>query len=312
MWKRQPTKGLNPLDRKVKTNPKYGHVVGKLNTGLTVDKLKNLSVREYAKRRDEIFYRVNKRQLNELFGEYEQDEEYFGGHGGEEVGRGGPRIVTHTELATPAYDKPYLLLDVRPAEEFAAGHLLQARSYPYTLIRRDFTHPEIYKFKNVENHLIIVYCNDEKISRDVAKTLVDRGSDNVFLLTGGMFEMVTDYPHYVEGRIPELPSPPGPQRPKPFAFLHKIREDADDDEEAENDVFGSLRSARGPPLTARSSASSRAGGGGVSRGGFHPPGTGRSRRSTAGRDDDTESVRSTFSVAESIYSRATAKKGLYR
>jgi rhodanese-related sulfurtransferase len=249
------------------------------------------------KRRDEIHYRINKRQLYELYNEYEYaDEEQFSrenndlnaSDGGE--GRITPRIVTHCMEDLPSYEKPYLLLDARPVDQYNVGHLMQARSYPYTMIRRDFMHPDIYKFKNVENNLIIVYCDDERISRDVSKTLVDRGVDNVFLLTGGMNEFSLEYPSFVEGKVPSLPSPP--QRPKPFEFLRTIGEDREEEVGGDH-VF--MRS----PLTARSNATSR-----------------RSQRSSASRrgEDDSKSesgmsVRSNFSVAESIYSRAMSRKG---
>ena len=51
-------------------------------------------------------------------------------------------------------------------------------------MRRDQVHPELYNFRNKEGHLIILYCDDEKISLDAAKLLVQRGTDNIFLLTG--------------------------------------------------------------------------------------------------------------------------------
>ena len=335
MWKRQPKKELGVLERKAPSNPRYKNVVGRLNTGLTVDKLKGITAREYVKRRDEIHYRINKRQLFELYNEYERaDEENFAdseylnrsGEDYDDVGAGGgksptprsPRIVTHSEQAVPAYEKPYLLLDVRPVEQFNLGHLMQARSYPYTMIRRDFMHPEVFRFKNVENNLIICYCDDERMSLDVAKTLVDRGVDNVFLLTGGMNEFATHYPSFVEGHVPDLPTPP--QRPKPFAFLAPIREDGSALAGGGGDDYSSggggggfaggrahvftAGSSRSGPATARSTAAS-------SR---------RSQRSSSrggGGDDDAQSesgmsVRSNFSVAESIYSRATSRKGLYR
>lgn len=330
------------LERKVASNPRYKDVQGKLNTGLTVDKLKSITPREYVRRKDEIHYRINKRQLFELYDEYERDQEHFGGdspvYGGQERTGHTPRIVTHSELAMPEYDKPYLLLDVRPVEDYNRAHLMQARSYPYTMCRRDFMHPDIYKFKNKENTLIILYCDDERISRDVAKTLVDRydgisvalgnvlpslssplrlihrGTDNIFLLTGGLHDFALEYPSYIEGDVPNLPSPP--QRPKPFAFLLPIGENAEDFEGDDATQRGQ-RSSRGQrvPLTARSNAS---------RASLRPPlvpMTGRSRmgvRSGGGMrgDDDARSesgmsTRSNFSVAESICSRAMAKKGAW-
>jgi hypothetical protein len=45
-----------------------------LDTGLTTGKVKVISSSEYARRRDEIFYRISKQQLSALYEEYEADE----------------------------------------------------------------------------------------------------------------------------------------------------------------------------------------------------------------------------------------------
>lgn len=198
------------MERKVPKSNKYAHVSGVLNTGLTINKVKAVTSREYAKRRDEIFFRITRQQLYELYAEYEADEyETIA-----ETGRGAheTHIVTYSEDAKPTYEKPYLLLDVREADEFQTCHLLQARSFPYAMLRRDNFHPDIYRFRNVPERLIIVYCQDERISRMAAKDLVDRGIDNVFLLTGGMNEFAYEFPSYCEGVAPVPPKQP--QLPK--------------------------------------------------------------------------------------------------
>ena len=41
----------------------YSHVQGILDTGMTVSKLRVISSSEYARRRDEIFFRVTRRQV---------------------------------------------------------------------------------------------------------------------------------------------------------------------------------------------------------------------------------------------------------
>ena len=92
----------------------------------------------------------------------------------------------------PTYDKPYLILDVREIDEFNNFHILQPRTFPYQLLRRDQMHQEIYRFRNKPEMLIIVCCEDEKYSRESAKTLVDRAVDNVYLLTGGINEFAYD------------------------------------------------------------------------------------------------------------------------
>ena len=62
--------------------------------------------------------------------------------------------------------------------------------------------------------LIIIYCDDERVSRDTAKLLVDRGTDNIYLLSGGYNDFVGEYPSYVEGDIP-----PPIKTPTPVALL---------------------------------------------------------------------------------------------
>lgn len=188
------------MEKKVPKSEKYAHIQGKLDTGLNINKVKVVTAREFAKRRDEIFFRVTKGQLFELLHEYEADEQER--ITDNEVYGQGPRIVTYSELAEPDYNRPYLILDVREASSYNTCHILQSRNFPFALLRRDQMHPEIFKFKNKEEHLIILYCDDERISRDAASTLVDRGIDNVFLLNGGLKEFAGSYSMYVEGDIP--------------------------------------------------------------------------------------------------------------
>lgn len=192
------------MERKVPKSEKYSHVRGVLDTGLTVNKVKSVTAREYAKRRDEIFFRVTRVQLYELYSEYEANE--YETISENALGGGGdPRVVTYHESDRPEYDKPYLILDVREIDAFNVCHLLQARSFPYAMLRRDQYIPEIYQYRNKPETLIIMYCDDERVSRDAAKLLVDRGIDNIFLLTGGMNEFAYDYPAFVEGNPPTPP-----------------------------------------------------------------------------------------------------------
>jgi centrosomal protein CEP41 len=72
-------------------------------------------------------------------------------------------------------------------------------------MRRDQNHPDFYRFRNKADMLIIVYCDDERVSRDAAKLMVDRGTDNIFLLTGGLMEFAAEYPGFIEGEPPVAP-----------------------------------------------------------------------------------------------------------
>jgi centrosomal protein CEP41 len=189
------------MERRVPKNDKYSHVRGTLDTGLTIEKVKFITAREYSKRRDEIFFRLTKNQLHQLLSEYEE-EEY---ESITETRNNSLRIVSHSDSAEPVYEKPYLILDVREVDYFNDYHILQARSFPYTMLRRDQMHPEIYRFRNKPETLIIVCCDDEKLSRESAKVLVDRGVDNVFLLTGGILDFAYEFPQFIEGSAPAPP-----------------------------------------------------------------------------------------------------------
>ncbi|RYG70437.1 rhodanese-like domain-containing protein [archaeon] len=188
------------MERRVPKSNKYDHVTATLDTGVTVNKVKHVTAREYAKRRDEIFFRITRHQLYELYSEYEQDE--YETISETHAVDSKPRVVTYHEEDKPVYTKPYLILDMRDTNDYNTCHLLQARSFPDTLLRRDQYHPEIYRFRNKEEHLIILYCNDEKISQEAAAVMVTRGIDNIYLLSGGLAQFAADYSAFVEGEVP--------------------------------------------------------------------------------------------------------------
>ena len=211
MHKKQPSKGLGYYEKVVTKTTKYDYVGATINSGLTVDKVKIITATEYAKRRSEIFYRLSGRQLSALFEEYEQEEYESIREAAENTGQEGspshPKMITHTETAEAINTKPYLILDTREVAEYRACHLVQARSFPFAYMRRDQVHPEYYNFRNKPESLIILYCEDERISRDAAKLMVDRGCDNVFLLSGGLAAFANEYPEYIEGQLPQHLSP---------------------------------------------------------------------------------------------------------
>jgi len=318
-----PQKGLAPLERRVPKNEKYSHVRGTLDTGLTVEKVKFVTAREYSKRRDEIYYRLNKNQLLELLNEYEIDEH----ESIAETSNNSLRIVSYSDTAGPVYEKPYLILDVRETDYFNDYHILQARSFPYTMLRRDQMHPEIYRFKNKPETLIIICCDDEKTSRESAKVLVDRGVDNVFLLTGGINEFAYDYPEFIEGNAPAPPKSAS-KPPRRSSALDRIAED-------DKGSYTPSKTASGSNLTTNTlqrhnrtyapaaSSSGMGGAGGYSNrseatmqstrgspdraGGRGAGGMNSSRRSDAGYS----TTGSTKSVAESVISKAASRKGKF-
>lgn len=302
--KKVPSKGLSYMEKKPPVNPKYANVKGRLDTGMTVDKVKFVSSQQYRKRRDEIFFRLSKEQLYSLYCEYEADE--YEDIVENEISGCGPHIVTYSQDSKPSYDKPYLILDVRDREDFEVFRLMQSRSYPYSYVRQDRIHPELANFRNKEAHLIIIVCKDDRIGADVAKTLVDRGADNVFLLSCSVSEFAEEYPAFAEGDVPS---------PKKSSSRTPSRSGTSSS--AYSEAKRELRSSAGGSVkgTARSGYSDR-----ISSGAATtltslrlPPedktsGRGRSHRSDT---SSTCSNASTGSVAESVISKSVMRKGKF-
>eukprot|EP00598_Pedospumella_elongata_P000775 CAMPEP_0184969446 /NCGR_PEP_ID=MMETSP1098-20130426/2191_1 /TAXON_ID=89044 /ORGANISM="Spumella elongata, Strain CCAP 955/1" /LENGTH=331 /DNA_ID=CAMNT_0027491207 /DNA_START=130 /DNA_END=1125 /DNA_ORIENTATION=+ len=331
------------MERRVPKNDKYSHIRGTLDTGLTVEKVKFITAREYSKRRDEIFYRINKNQLFELLNEYEVDEyESIA-----ETTNNSLKIVSYSETAGPVYEKPYLILDVRELDYFNEYHILQARSFPYQMLRRDQMHSEVYRFKNKPETLIIICCDDEKISHESAKVMVDRGVDNVYLLTGGIHEFAYEYPQFIEGRPPAPPKAATRGPRSSASTLSRIHEDDRSTQQGNSpSKYGSTNSASVRAGTSSSTLTSNqlqrhnrtfapaASSSGAARHGYTggiaerdrdpavsstrgSPGADRKgpsaggRGFASGRSDAGYSTNSTKSVAESVISQAANRKGRF-
>lgn len=114
-------------------NPRYAHVPSRIDSGPTVAKLRTVTTRQFVRRRNEAFARVTPWQLGALAAEYGEggewgaargcgtileEEEQEEGHDAPPCCSGRSVIVTHDPTReAPLYEKPYLLLDVRPEGE---------------------------------------------------------------------------------------------------------------------------------------------------------------------------------------------------
>ncbi|KAL3308958.1 Centrosomal protein of 41 kDa [Cichlidogyrus casuarinus] len=101
---------------------------------------------------------------------------------------------------------PYLLIDVRLQDEFDIGHIIRATNYPTRLLGRSFNYetPEMFAYKNKPGFIIIIYDNDETLAPKAATTLVERGYENVLMLSGGLKVCWKKFPRgLIAGRIPE-------------------------------------------------------------------------------------------------------------
>ena len=83
----------------------------------------------------------------------------------------------------------YLVVDVRAAEEYKAGHIKFAINMPIDTFENDFKKIESFKDKNV-----VLYCNTGKKSAKAAEILVNNGFTKVFNAEGVKqfeYELVT-------------------------------------------------------------------------------------------------------------------------
>ena len=108
-------------------------------------------------------------------------------------------MTSNTEALLRQEDTEYVVLDLRDEDEFARYHLCDSINFPAPYIMRDRVPNEIFRMKNVPQKYIIVYALDERHGVDAAKRFVERGYENLYLLTGGIEEFAKQFPQYVEG-----------------------------------------------------------------------------------------------------------------
>jgi rhodanese-related sulfurtransferase len=321
------------LDKRVPSNPKYANVQGKLYTGElpvcseskgsseshrrsrpfsghTVNNVSTVTQGQFLKRRDEPFRRVTAEMMCSLMMEADaSDESVHSARGG--YGGGGPMIVTHQAESDVQVDRPYLLLDVRPQEDWRAGHIGQSSSFPALFLHQDRISPELFSFKNKAETLIVVYDESERQAAQSATLLIEKGYENVFVLDGGFRMFAARFPGRVEGQMPEPPSPTksarggrgGGRGGVSSRGVDTARSGMASSRSGSASSQHSARSNRGPlQSSARSVLSGIPSARGGPQAGFMGGGF------SGGQDDDTMSVRSDMSVAASVISSSSARK----
>lgn len=81
----------------------------------------------------------------------------------------------------------------------------EAINYPAPNIGRDKVIPELFRFRNQPDKLIIVYMQDERHGTQAAQMLTEKGYENTYLLSGGCESFLEDYPEMCEGK--QVPTP---------------------------------------------------------------------------------------------------------
>ncbi|KAK7102620.1 centrosomal protein of 41 kDa-like isoform X2 [Littorina saxatilis] len=110
---------------------------------------------------------------------------------------------------------PYLMLDIRDKDAYDECHIITAQSYPTAMLARsvNYESKDMLRFKNQEGKIIIMYDNDESMAPRAATTLVERGYENLFMLSGGLKVAGKVFPDgLLTGTLPlSLMEPPNPK-----------------------------------------------------------------------------------------------------
>ena len=114
--------------------------------------------------------------------------------------------VTYATEALGITDQTsFLLLDLRDPEEYDFWRIREAINYPAANIGRDKIIPELYRYKNKTNKMIVIYMGDERKGTAAANLMAEKGYENVFLLSGGVDQFNEEFHTMVEGR--DVPKP---------------------------------------------------------------------------------------------------------
>ena len=114
--------------------------------------------------------------------------------------------VTYATEALGITDQTsFLLLDLRDPEEYDFFRIREAINYPAANIGRDKVIPELFRYKNKTNKMIIIYMGDERKGTAAANLMAEKGYENVFLLSGGVDQFNEEFHPMVEGR--DVPKP---------------------------------------------------------------------------------------------------------
>ncbi|CDW84457.1 centrosomal protein of 41 kda [Stylonychia lemnae] len=123
-------------------------------------------------------------------------------------------VTVATDQLGITADTQFLLLDMREPEQYRKWHIRDSINYYHILLNQDKTIPELYRFRNQPNKMIIIYLEDERIGTEIATKMVEKGIENSFLLSGGIEKFHEEFTDLVEGN-----DVPVPQK--------KIKEDKD-------------------------------------------------------------------------------------
>ncbi|XP_078596362.1 centrosomal protein of 41 kDa B-like isoform X1 [Branchiostoma floridae x Branchiostoma japonicum] len=122
------------------------------------------------------------------------------------------------KIDQPYKNSPCLVLDIRDEDSFKQCHIIGAYNYPSAMLSRSMNSfsKELLEYKNAVGKIIIIYDEDERLAPHAATTLVERGVDNLFMLSGGMKVLSQKFPEgFVTGSLPPSCKPAQPEGKTP-------------------------------------------------------------------------------------------------
>jgi rhodanese-related sulfurtransferase len=96
-------------------------------------------------------------------------------------------IQVSTGMAVQLINKGAMIIDVRPAEAYAGGHIVNAKSLPLAEIE---SRPDVVKKK--KDKVMLAVCDTGQQSRRAADVLRKAGYESAFSLQGGLAAWRTD------------------------------------------------------------------------------------------------------------------------
>ena len=114
-------------------------------------------------------------------------------------------ITYANEMIGITANTSFLLLDLREADEYNLWRIKESVNFPAPNIARDKMIPDLYRFKNQQDKLIVVYMFDERQGTQYAQMFTEKGFDNLYLLSGGCEEFLEKFSDLCEGRQVPVP-----------------------------------------------------------------------------------------------------------
>nr|XP_053630588.1 centrosomal protein of 41 kDa-like [Cherax quadricarinatus]XP_053630589.1 centrosomal protein of 41 kDa-like [Cherax quadricarinatus] len=196
------------LDKRTKTNPRYTTVRARTDTGFNTQRRQELEheIRKYYKvRNDEVFRRISLADLLQLMVAHSErvdaavcaDRDAEGDSVEMQVPlkyRDEVECIIHQmdnvkiTSKTRSPECPYVIIDVRPQNEYLTSHLATAVNHPHSRLSRavGWECAELLAYKNHPEFIIVAYDEGEDLAPEVVATLQHRGYNNIFMLSGGL------------------------------------------------------------------------------------------------------------------------------